>query len=105
MFEILKTSPNVILYILWKHNAYEKLVAIEFCNDNNLPNVAEEETCYKTSKSQAFIDLLQAKSGQKFFQSRLLLSVPDQYPILYESTIVKGNNVAVKIMKNVFFVE
>ena len=31
---------------------------IEFCNDYNLPNLAEENSCYRIPQNQIYVDLL-----------------------------------------------
>ena len=46
-YEMSKTSKNVIVYILWRHNVYKKLVMTEFCKIYNLPNLSKEKTYHK----------------------------------------------------------
>ena len=47
------------------------VVMIEFCNDYNLPNLAEENTCCEIPQNQIRLDLLQIIDDQKVFQTRL----------------------------------
>ena len=55
--------PKTIGHILLKCYVHKKQVKNEFCNDYNLPNLAEQKTCYEISQNQICIDHLQITAG------------------------------------------